>query len=164
MIYSYNVPKTIYTSLVCEDWSENMSELVNEHNSGKPPQVEKLFQDDPYLRQYEADILMRWKRMVKLESDLESHEGSLAKFAEGYKNYGVVQKENGDVVVRMLSCVVVASRFVLCDALFCLEKCLIKKIFWKSLKRLVELSPSSYCQKPKQNEVGLYHHCSIHCI
>jgi len=73
-------------------------EVINGSN-GKPPEIEKLLRDDPYLRQYESDILIRWKKMEKLRTDLEKCEGGLVKFAEGFKDFGVLQKENGDVDV-----------------------------------------------------------------
>ena len=92
-----------------------MSEVVS-GSIGKPPEIEKLFRDDPYLRQYESDILIRWKRMEKLRVRLEKHEGGLAKFAEGFKEYGVLQKENGDVVVstriKRLYPVVAQGKFI----------------------------------------------------
>ena len=77
-----------------------MSEQLNGCHE-KPPQIDKLIQDDPYLKQHETDIVMRWKRMKDLESGFDSHEGGIAKFTEGFKEYGIVQKQNGDVVVSV---------------------------------------------------------------
>ena len=65
----------------------------------KPPQLEKLFEGDSYLRQHETDIVLRWNRMTKIESDIVASEGSMAEFAESYKRYGIVQMDNGDVEV-----------------------------------------------------------------
>ena len=67
----------------------------------KPPLLEKLFEGDSYLKQHESDILLRWNRMAKIESDIKASEGSLAEFAEGYKHYGIVQMKNGDVEVKL---------------------------------------------------------------
>ena len=65
----------------------------------RPPHLEKLFEGDSYLRHHESDLLLRWNRMVKIESSITASEGSLAEFAEGYKQYGIVQMKNGDVEV-----------------------------------------------------------------
>lgn len=65
----------------------------------RPPQIDRLFEGDPYLKHHESDILLRWNRMVKLESAITSSEGGLAEFAESYRHYGIVQMENGDVEV-----------------------------------------------------------------
>lgn len=65
----------------------------------KPPLMEKLFEGDPYLRHHEPDLLLRWNKMLKLESAISSAEGGLAEFARSYKNYGIVQMQNGDVEV-----------------------------------------------------------------
>ena len=68
-------------------------------SGSRPPEIEKLFEGDPYLKHHESDILMRWNKMVQLLSDVNSNEGGLAEFAEGYKHYGIVQMENGNVEV-----------------------------------------------------------------
>ncbi len=65
----------------------------------RPPQLDKLFEGDGYLRTYESDILFRWRKFHGLEQQLIEKEGGLSKFAEGYKDYGIVQKSGGDVQV-----------------------------------------------------------------
>ena len=65
----------------------------------KPPRFDKLFQDDPYLKDFESDLLLRWNKLVKLESAFDNGEGGLAEFAKGFKQYGIVQERNGDVKV-----------------------------------------------------------------
>lgn len=65
----------------------------------KPPQLGKLLEADPYLKLHESDLLLRWNRMMKLESSITSNEGGLTKFAQSYKHYGIVQMKNGDVEV-----------------------------------------------------------------
>lgn len=65
----------------------------------KPPHIDRLFEGDPYLKDYEHDISLRWKKMAKLESMLSSEEGGLGEFAKSYKEYGIVQKETGEVKV-----------------------------------------------------------------
>jgi len=65
----------------------------------RPPEIDKLFEGDPYLKHHESDFLLRWNRMVKLESAIKSSEGGLVEFAQGYRHYGIVQKQNGDVEV-----------------------------------------------------------------
>ena len=66
---------------------------------GRPPQIEKLYQDDPYLKNHETDLLIRWNQMTKLESSIISAEGGLSEFAGSYRRYGIIQMENGDVEV-----------------------------------------------------------------
>ena len=65
----------------------------------KPPLLDKLFEGDSYLKHYESDIILRWRRMAKIESDVKAGEGSLAKFAESYRQYGIVQKKSGIIEV-----------------------------------------------------------------
>lgn len=65
----------------------------------RPPELDKLFEGDPYLRAHESDLLLRWGRFAHLERSLETNEGGLAQFAYSYKHYGIVQRENGDVEV-----------------------------------------------------------------
>lgn len=67
--------------------------------ASRPPQIEKLYEGDPHLRHHESDLLLRWNRMMKVESAIISSEGGLADFAESYRHYGIVQMENGDVEV-----------------------------------------------------------------
>lgn len=63
----------------------------------RPPELEKLFEGDGYLRDFESDLLFRWRKFRAIEKELIEHEGGLATFAEGYKHYGIVQRENGDI-------------------------------------------------------------------
>ena len=65
----------------------------------KPPKLDKLFEDDGYLKPFESDILLRWRRFEKLEGKLREHEGGLESFAEGYKRHGLLQRENGDIEI-----------------------------------------------------------------
>lgn len=65
----------------------------------RPPELEKLFEGDGYLRTYESDILFRWRKFNELERELAEKEGGLNQFAEAYRDCGIVQKENGDVQV-----------------------------------------------------------------
>ena len=65
----------------------------------RPPELDKLFEGDGYLRTHESDLLLRWNRFSQLERSLEASEGGLAQVAFSYKQYGIVQRENGDVEV-----------------------------------------------------------------
>jgi hypothetical protein len=65
-----------------------------------PPNLDKLFDGDPYLKEHKSDLLLRWNRMTKMESAIISSEGGLTEFASSYKQYGIVQKQNGDVEVH----------------------------------------------------------------
>ena len=71
--------------------------LVKSH----PLEMDKLFEGDPYLRAHESNLLLRWNRFTQLERSLENNEGGLAQFAFSYKHYGIVQRENGDIEVRV---------------------------------------------------------------
>ena len=62
----------------------------------KPPQLQKLFENDGYLRTFEEDILMRYGKFRDWERTLQN-EGGLAAFAEGYKYHGLMQRDNGDI-------------------------------------------------------------------
>lgn len=74
--------------------------MADEEVTSRPPLIDKLFEGDSYLKHHESDLLLRWNKMTKIESAIIASEGNLADFAASYKNYGIVQKENGDVEVR----------------------------------------------------------------
>ena len=76
-----------------------LTSRMGDECSTRPPNIEKLFEGDPYLRHHESDLLLRWNKMIKMESAITSSEGGLAEFARGYRRYGIVQQENGDVEV-----------------------------------------------------------------
>ncbi len=63
----------------------------------RPPRFDNLFAVDPYLKDFEGDLLYRWKQYTKLRSSIESSEGTLGEFGLGYKKLGIVQHENGDI-------------------------------------------------------------------
>lgn len=65
----------------------------------QPPQLEKLFQSDHILRDYEKDVLLRWGRFTALRDSLSAAEGGLAAFAAGYERHGLLQRENGDITL-----------------------------------------------------------------
>lgn len=88
---------TIYLRLICSDPPLAMSV------ESRPPELDKLFEGDGYLRTHESDLLLRWNRFAHLESSLETNEGGLAQFAYSYKHYGIVQRENGDVEVSEIT-------------------------------------------------------------
>ena len=73
--------------------------MGDEEVISKPPLLDQLYEGDSYLKHHESDLLLRWNRMTKLESTIIASEGDLAEFAASYKNYGIVQKENGNVEV-----------------------------------------------------------------
>ena len=68
----------------------------------RPPELDKLFEGDGYLRTHESDLLLRWNKFTQLERSIEANEGGLAQVAFSYKQYGIVQRENGDVEVGVL--------------------------------------------------------------
>lgn len=63
----------------------------------RPPELDKLYAGDPYLRTFESDILYRWQCFSKLDRGFAEHEGGLNEFAAGYKTRGLVQEANGDI-------------------------------------------------------------------
>lgn len=65
-----------------------------------PPGLERLYEGDEILRQYESDILHRWGRFREWEERIAANEGSLAQFARGYEEWGIVQRASGEVTVR----------------------------------------------------------------
>ena len=63
----------------------------------RPPRLDQLFTTDPYLRDFEGDLLLRWKQYSSLRRSIEEAEGSLGGFGLGYRHHGIVQHENGDI-------------------------------------------------------------------
>ena len=66
----------------------------------RPPDLERLYEGDKLLREYESDILQRWQRFRDWESRVSEGEGGLAQFARAYADWGIVQRASGDVTVR----------------------------------------------------------------
>ena len=66
----------------------------------RPPDLERLFEGDELLREYESDILHRWKRFRDWESRVSETEGGLTQFACSYADWGIVQRARGEVTVR----------------------------------------------------------------
>ena len=61
------------------------------------PALEELYATDPYLKQYESDILLRYGRFYDLYSRICESESGLEKFAKSYETYGLIQKDTGDI-------------------------------------------------------------------
>ena len=80
--------------------SEPAMEPAKEPAMERPPELERLFEGDALLRQYEADILQRWGRYRHWERRIGESEGGLAQFARGYEDWGIVQRAGGEVTVR----------------------------------------------------------------
>ena len=80
--------------------SEPAIEPAKEPAMERPPELERLFEGDALLRQYEADILQRWGRYRHWERRIGESEGGLAQFARGYEDWGIVQRAGGEVTVR----------------------------------------------------------------
>ena len=66
----------------------------------RPPDLEQLYQGDETLRQYESDILFRWRKFREWEARITKSEGGLAQFARGYEDWGLVTREGGEITVR----------------------------------------------------------------
>ena len=66
----------------------------------RPPDLERLYEGDQLLREYEDDILKRWQRFRDLERRITESEGGLAQLALGYRTWGIVQGAGGEVTVR----------------------------------------------------------------
>ena len=63
----------------------------------RPPLLEKLLSDDPYLNNFQEDIFLRWRKYVELSNAISKQEGGLAEFSRGYAAHGLVQHPNGDI-------------------------------------------------------------------
>ena len=63
----------------------------------RPPLLAKLFEADPYLRQFESDLLLRWHKYTELCENIDKYERGLGRFGLGYQTYGLIQHENGDI-------------------------------------------------------------------
>ena len=66
----------------------------------RPPELERLYKGDGYLRDYESDIVQRYSRFRDWEKRLQASHGSLAQFGLGYRDWGIVQQPGGEVTVR----------------------------------------------------------------
>lgn len=66
----------------------------------RPPDLERLYEGDNNLRGYEGDILQRWQRYRDWEKRIITSDRSLAQFALGYQNWGIVQHASGEITVR----------------------------------------------------------------
>ncbi|XP_033752279.1 1,4-alpha-glucan-branching enzyme-like [Pecten maximus] len=53
------------------------------------PEIEKLFDIDPYLRNVEQEIRRRYGCFEKIVNDINQSEGSLEKFSQGYQTFGI---------------------------------------------------------------------------
>lgn len=63
--------------------------------------ISKLFEIDPLLKPFEKQIQGRCDQAKKWLKELDSDEGGLVKFSEGYKYFGFqINEETGDVVYR----------------------------------------------------------------
>ena len=69
----------------------------SEMDSPRPPRIDNLFSLDPYLKDFEHDLILRWKEYASLRHAIETNEGSLGQFGLGYKKYGIIQHDNGDI-------------------------------------------------------------------
>lgn len=58
-------------------------------NLGDVPEIERLFDIDPSLRNVEKEIRRRYGCFEKVISDINSCEGGLEKFSLGYKSFGI---------------------------------------------------------------------------
>ena len=66
----------------------------------RPPELERLYEGDELLKEFEEDILYRWRRYRDWERRIAESEGGVAQFARGYEGWGIVQRAGGEVTVR----------------------------------------------------------------
>ena len=66
----------------------------------RPPELEKLYEGDPHLRNFEDDLLLRWRKYSNLCREIEKNEGDLGQFSRGYESFGLVQHATGDIEYR----------------------------------------------------------------
>ena len=55
----------------------------------------KIFEYDPYLLPYKADIELRMQNYAKKKRELVGNSGNLCDFANGYEYFGFHKTENG---------------------------------------------------------------------
>lgn len=66
-------------------------------SNDRPPLLDNLYKGDPYLKAFEGDLLLRWRKYNELSSAIAEREGGLSEFSQGYTSYGLVQLPNGDI-------------------------------------------------------------------
>lgn len=66
----------------------------------EPPEIEKLFQVDPYLRDHKEAIVRRYSMYHNYRQKIEQAEGSLDKFSKGYEYMGFHQAADGTITYR----------------------------------------------------------------
>jgi len=62
------------------------------------PEIEKLFEIDPYLKDHQHEITRRYRSFRNYLERISSSEGSLDEFSLGYKQFGGHVQEDGSVV------------------------------------------------------------------
>ena len=66
-------------------------------SDSRPPEIDVLFEGDGYLRDFENDIILRWRKYEDVRRVIDEKEGGLATFSESYKRFGLNQRPNGDI-------------------------------------------------------------------
>ena len=79
---------------------ERQGQRQKERRMDRPPELQRLLEADQLLGQYQEDLLQRWRRYSNWQQRVAEAEGSLAEFALGYKDWGIVQRPGGEVTVR----------------------------------------------------------------
>ncbi|CAH1246328.1 GBE1 [Branchiostoma lanceolatum] len=65
-----------------------------------PPDLNRLYDLDSYLKPFDKEIKRRYKCFVDLLEHINQHEGGLEKFSRGYEHFGIHVTEDGGVVMR----------------------------------------------------------------
>ncbi|XP_060819503.1 1,4-alpha-glucan-branching enzyme [Bombus pascuorum] len=64
------------------------------------PEINALLERDPYLKPYENEIRKRYALFKDYVEKVETGDGTLDKFSEGYKTFGIHIKEDNSVIAK----------------------------------------------------------------
>ncbi|XP_078579753.1 1,4-alpha-glucan-branching enzyme-like [Branchiostoma floridae x Branchiostoma japonicum] len=73
---------------------------VDEDVGPAPPDLNRLYDLDSYLKPFDKEIKRRYKCFVEVLEHINQHEGGLEKFSRGYENFGIHVTEDGGLVMR----------------------------------------------------------------
>ncbi|KAI8521139.1 1,4-alpha-glucan branching enzyme [Branchiostoma belcheri] len=71
-----------------------------EETDPAPPDLERLYDLDSYLKPFDKEIKRRYKCFLEVLDHINQHEGGLEKFSRGYQYFGIHVTEDGGVVMR----------------------------------------------------------------
>jgi len=72
-------------------------EKQNGCESLEVPEIDKLLELDPYLKDHQHEITRRYRSFRDYLQRIENNEGSLDEFSQGFKQFGAQVKEDGSI-------------------------------------------------------------------